>query len=124
MFNVREYHKEYQQTERGKYAHRKARNKYNQTLKGTLCNRFHRIKQRCVDPRHPRYKDYGGRGIKCKFETLDDFRNYVINVLQIDPRGLEVDRIDNNGHYEKGNIRFVTTKINANNRRNNGAMAR
>jgi len=40
-------------------------------------------------------------------------------------KGLQIDRIDNNGHYEPGNIRFVTSKENCNNRRTpHGWMAR
>lgn len=42
--------------------------------------------------------------------------NYVVDILKVDPRGFDIDRIDNNGHYEKGNIRFVTHKENCNNR--------
>ena len=34
----------------------------------------------------------------------------MINILQIDPRGLKVHRIDNNRHYEPGNIEFLTQK--------------
>jgi hypothetical protein len=123
VFSTREYNRAYQQTEDGKRARQRARDKYNDTIKGTLCNRFHRIKQRCEDPSHPRYKDYGGRGIECRFDTLGDFRDYVINVLDVDPRGLEVDRINNNGHYERGNIRFTTAKENCNNRRKRRGMA-
>ena len=76
------------------------------------------IKQRCNNPNHKAYKYYGGRGIQNKFKSLDEFRNYIINELQIDPRKLTIDRINNNGNYEKENIRFVTQAENNKNKRN------
>ncbi len=51
---------------------------------------------------------------------IDEFRDYVTGVLGVDPRGLQCDRIDNEGHYERGNIRFVTAKENSHSRRNIG----
>lgn len=115
MPDNKEYMREYQRTHKVE----KARNskKYRSTLIGCLRERFNRIKERCNDPRHPRYKDYGGRGIRCLFNTSDEFIDYVTNELKIDPRGLQVDRIENNGNYEPGNIRFVTPKVNCSNRR-------
>ena len=86
------------------------------TLIGGLHHRFDNMKKRCDNPKCDKYKNYGGRGIKCLFKSADDFIDYVVNVLQVDPRGLTIDRIDNNGHYERGNIRFVTHKVNCNNR--------
>lgn len=123
---------------RGKYGLRadckKCRNKYNQiwqqnhriertkyarsrrkTVIGCLCHCFAMMKHRCNNSKATRYKDYGGRGIKCRF-MRDEFVNYVIGKLKIDPRGLQIDRIDNNGNYEPGNIRFVTAKENCSNR--------
>ncbi|KKK51461.1 hypothetical protein LCGC14_3114730 [marine sediment metagenome] len=78
------------------------------------------MNQRCSDPKAHNYNRYGGRGIKCLFKSLDTFRDYVMNGSGYDTieklKGLQIDRIDNNGHYEKGNIRFVTAKENSNNR--------
>lgn len=74
------------------------------------------MNQRCNNQNSPRYKDYGGRDIRLKF-TPNGFIDYVTNVLKIDPRGLTIDHIDNNGHYEKGNIRFVTNRENLQNKR-------
>lgn len=82
--------------------------KYRKTFKGYLRLRFQAIRQRCTNPKATAYKYYGGRGIKCKFKNADEFITYVINKLQIDLHGLEVDRINSNGHYEPGNIRIVT----------------
>jgi len=124
--------KKYQQTEKGKQTKNKADKKYQQvhrielnekyrayqkTIKGCLCYRFKQIKQRCNNLKNPAYKNYGGRGIKCLFKSSQEFVDYVINELKIDPRKLCIDRISNNGHYEKGNIRFVTHKVNNNNKR-------
>ena len=78
---------------------------------------FGGMNRRCNNPKVHNYTRYGARGIKNKFKSLDDFRGYVLNELRVDPRGLQIDRIDNDGHYEKGNIRFITCKENCNNRR-------
>ena len=92
--------------------------KYNSSIKGHLKQVFANMKKRCYNVDHHKYSRYGGRGIKILFESLDDFRNYVIDVLKVDPRGLTIDRINNDGNYEKGNIRFVTNFENCQNRDN------
>lgn len=111
--------KEYRQTHKIKAA--EYHQKYQQSLKGYLRHCFGGIKQRCNNPNNPRYKDYGDRGIKCLFETANDFICYIIDVLGFNTieklKGLQIDRIENDGHYEPGNIRFVTAKVNMNNRR-------
>ena len=75
------------------------------------------MRQRCNNPDQKAYKNYGGRGIKVCFGSADEFVDCVINELQIDPRGLQIDRIDNDGNYERGNIRFVTRRENNENKR-------
>ena len=95
--------------------------RYKRTLNGRLRNTFHRMKDRCTNPNHINYYNYGGRGIQNKFASVDDFLEYVTNNLGYDTyekiEGLEIDRIDNNGHYEPGNIRFVTCSENCKNKR-------
>ncbi|KKK52272.1 hypothetical protein LCGC14_3106590 [marine sediment metagenome] len=128
--SCRECYREYQQKNRARITqyqrgYRKrnqdrgqvAWEKYYNTIAGRLRQVFNDIKQRCDNPNCESFENYGGRGIKNKFGSLDEFRDYVTNELKVDPRGLQVDRIDNDGHYEKGNIRFVTAKVNMNNRR-------
>jgi len=107
--------KRYQQSHKSKLADYDK--KYQKTLLGHLHKRFITIEQRCDNPEHSNYKYYGGHGIKCLFKNANEFIDYVVNELKVDPRGLQIDRIDNDGHYEKGNIRFVTAKVNSNNRR-------
>ena len=110
----------YRATERGQKVYRQAKRKYQATLKGRLGQIFSDMNHRCNNLKNRNYKYYGGRGILNKF-TLDGFRDYVTNDLGINSieqiQGLQIDRIDNDGHYEKGNIRFVTPEVNVNNRR-------
>lgn len=118
---LREYHKKYCQTERGQAVQHEAMRKHFNTLKGRLGTIFNHMNQRCNFPNDISYRNYGGRGIQNKFKTLDGFRDYVINDLGIktigEIRGLQIDRIDNDGNYEPGNIRFITAKENCNNTR-------
>ncbi len=103
---------------------REYQKKYYNTIVGYLRYVFGGINRRCNSPGCSNYRNYGGRGIQNKFKSSDEFVNYVIDGLKVDPRGLQIDRIDNGGHYEKGNIRFVTRKENNNNRRNNKKFER
>ena len=84
---------------------------YRKTLGGCLASRFGNIKDRCENPNNKDYKRYGALGIQCKFKSVNDFIEHILDDLQMD-------RINNNGHYEKGNIRLTTAKEQANNRRN------
>lgn len=76
--------------------------------------------KRCHDEQNPMYPDYGGRGILVEDyfrESLDKYINYVEN-LENYSLDLELDRIDNNRGYERGNLRWISSKQNkANTRR-------
>ncbi len=109
--------REYRQSDKVKRLRRGYQCKRYGTINGYLRGIYASMKQRCTRPKCSRYKDYGGRGIELKF-TSDEFVDYVIRELQVDPKGLQIDRIDNDGHYEPGNIRFVTRTVNCNNKRN------
>ncbi len=107
----------YRNSVRGKKKREQYAEEYRATVNGHLRNIFSSMLQRCNNPDQKAYKNYGGRGIKVCFESADEFVDYVINGLQIDPRKLQIDRIDNDGNYEKGNIRFVTRRENNENKR-------
>lgn len=101
--------KKYRQTEKGKIAYQKYQREYQETITGHLRHIYAAIKYRCNNFKCKDYKNYGGRGIELRF-TVDEFLDYVINDMKVDPRGLEIHRIDSDGHYKKGNIEFLTPK--------------
>lgn len=106
----------YRQTLKGRASEKRCRDKYRSTIRGYLVNIYAHIKERCCNPKHPKYKYYGGRGIQNKFESSVCFADYVIYKLEIDPHGFDCDRIDGDGHYEPGNIQFITHEENINKR--------
>ena len=85
-----------------------------------LLDRYYAMDGRCNNPNHPSYSSYGGRGIKNMFSSAQEYADYVLEYLPMpDYSMLHIDRIDNNGHYEPGNLRVVTAAQNcANTRRN------
>jgi hypothetical protein len=70
---------------------------------------------RCRNPNVDRYECYGGRGIKV-CERWHAFDNFLADVGPI-PAPLSIDRINNDGDYEPGNVRLATRKEQAANRR-------
>ena len=107
---------EYKQSDAGRESHQKSDAKYYGTIEGYLRRTFLGMLYRCNNPKRPDYKYYGGRGIKVCFDSFKDFYDYVVNVLKVDPCGLTIDRIDNDGDYCKGNVRFITQAENTRNK--------
>lgn len=80
---------------------------------------WHGIVKRCTDPNNRKYKDYGARGIKVSEGWLGQvgFQNFIDHIGPCTDTTLSVDRINNEGHYEPGNVRWATDTTQSNNRR-------
>jgi hypothetical protein len=85
--------------------------------------RWRHMMDRCYNKSAVAYPDYGGRGIKVCPEW-HDLETYIAQLPDGFFKGAELDRYpDNDGDYEPGNVRWVTSKLNANNRRSSKMLA-
>lgn len=75
------------------------------------------MKDRCYYKKNKRYNRYGLRGIKVCSEWKNDASRFIKWALKNGwEKGLQIDRINNNGNYTPTNCRFVTNAENVNNR--------
>ena len=79
-----------------------------------LQQRYNALVERC---KANKYTTRRYAGVENQFASCEDFVEYMWATFPMpDYRGLEIDRIDTNGHYAKGNLRLVTREQNAQNR--------
>lgn len=74
------------------------------------------MKKRCYNHNHPRYKDYGGRGITVCERWRNSFENFFADMGPRPGKHYQLDRINNGGNYEPSNCQWTTPMANANNR--------
>jgi hypothetical protein len=74
------------------------------------------MRQRCNDPNNHEWNRYGGRGIRIS-ARWDEFLVFLADVGARPTSRHSLDRIDNDGDYEPGNVRWATLSEQANNKR-------
>jgi len=77
------------------------------------------MNSRCNNPKNKRYDIYGGRGIRVCERWGSSYENFLEDMGLLPDSGLQIDRIDNDGNYEKTNCRWATTIQQANNKSSN-----
>lgn len=80
------------------------------------------IKERCDYPKHASFKNYGALGITycAAWARFEAFRDWAISSGYDD--ALQIDRKETTGDYCPENCRWVTAKVNSNNKRNNRCL--
>ena len=76
------------------------------------------MRTRCGNLKCADYPDYGGRGIKVCERWLHSFENFLADMGRKPSPRHSIDRIDVNGNYEPGNVRWSTETQQARNKRN------
>ena len=85
--------------------------------------RWHGMMARCYNPESISYSRYGGRGIK----VCDRWHDVETFVAELPPgyvKGAQLDRIDNDGDYEPGNVQWLTPFKNAGKRRDSHPLVK
>lgn len=79
------------------------------------------MRQRCLNPNHPNFHRYGGRGITICVEW-EDFAIFLRDMGYRPADGLSLERRDNNGPYSPENCYWATKLDQANNTSTNAIL--
>jgi hypothetical protein len=112
------YHRELM-AERNRSAEQRAQITTHGLTKHPLYNTWRGMIDRCGNPDHHAFKNYGGRGIKVCAEWHDPaaFIAWVEANIGPRPAGMTLDRVDNSGPYAPGKVRWATLSEQRRNRR-------
>lgn len=77
------------------------------------------MKERCENPTHAAYHNYGGRGIAVSQEWGRDFLVFLKSLGRRPSKAHSLERINNDLGYFEGNVKWGTKDEQSNNRRTN-----
>lgn len=75
------------------------------------------MKTRCLNPNCDKFYLYGGRGITIHPEWIISFQKFLDHIGPAPSHEHSLDRINTNGNYEPGNVKWSTHVEQCNNRR-------
>jgi hypothetical protein len=73
--------------------------------------------QRCLNRAHPRFHQYGARGVTVCEQWIESFEGFFADMGRKPSADMSLDRIDPAGNYEPGNCRWISFDANRRNRR-------
>ncbi len=84
----------------------------------------HNCRGRCNNPNAECFHNYGGRGIQFKFSNPREMAEWIVDNIGHRPSPLfSLDRINNNGHYEAGNLRWASRREQRLNQRKKASLS-
>lgn len=81
-----------------------------------IYKKYAHLKERCNNPKHISYKNYGWRWIQCEWNTFEEF---YLDMGESYREWLTLDRINNDGNYCKENCHWTNWNTQCNNTRRN-----
>jgi len=77
---------------------------------------FYDARSRCTNPKSDNFRFYGGRGIRFRFAS---FKEFLAEIGPCPSPAHTLDRINPDGNYERGNVRWATWEEQRANMRHN-----
>jgi hypothetical protein len=86
-------------------------------MRQIMRNTWNKMKSRCYDPSNQNFRYYGARGIQVCQRWLESFEAFVEDMGPRPTASHRLDRINNDGNYEPGNVKWSSPKESILNRR-------